>query len=299
MTWKRTDPPKTILATPTLVKEFFEMAAVPRERQLRERRLMVYQRILKAGEFRPVVWASAYCVETATTYRVNGQHTSTLLHRQTPLPQFFVTVERYECPTLHDLGNLYNTFDSGIASRTTADINLSFAGTVAELREVAPKIINLTVGAAAFHEWDEAELRKTSQAERAELLLDNIQFCKWLEAFAAEKAGTARKVLVRGPVVNAMLGTYRNKPRVSDEFWRLVRDETEAQGSATRLLAKYLTVAVLTGGGTERTRGGGGKSVANAREMYVKCVRAWNAWRENVPTVLRYSPTDPLPEVSN
>lgn len=56
--WKMMEKPKTVLASPSLVKEFVEMEPAPHDRPLSERRMQVYQRILKAGNFRPVTWAS-------------------------------------------------------------------------------------------------------------------------------------------------------------------------------------------------------------------------------------------------
>ena len=42
-----------------------------------EMRLGVYEKVARAGGFRPVQWASADCDETGSTYRVNGKHTAT------------------------------------------------------------------------------------------------------------------------------------------------------------------------------------------------------------------------------
>src|SRR4051812_22803639 len=111
MGWKLTGRPKTQKVTKALAKAFVDMEAAPHDRPLSERRLQVYEKLLYMGEFRPVTWASAYCVETGETYRVNGKHTSIMLSGLEVLPDFFVTIEEYECDTLQDVAKLYSTFD--------------------------------------------------------------------------------------------------------------------------------------------------------------------------------------------
>lgn len=302
MPWKRSEVPETVLASRALVDEFYTMDKVPYERKLSERRIDVYTRILNNREFRPVTWASVACRETGNTYRVNGQHTATMLHRiDGKLPELFVTVERYVADTLHDVGSLYNTFDSGAASRTTGDINMAFAATVPELSGIQSRFINLVVSAASFHQWSEQELRKVPQAERAELILENISFAKWLADIIPGGKGrkhVANRILCRAPVINAMMITYRSKPRIATDFWEAVRDETEDQGTPTRLLARYLLTSVLSGGRSGGKTGAGADKIASSREMYAKSIHAWNAWRAGEPTTLRYVATAPVPKVA-
>lgn len=61
MSWKYLEKPRTVLASKHLVAEFFEMEPAPHDRPLSERRMQVYERILKDGSFRTVTWASVHC----------------------------------------------------------------------------------------------------------------------------------------------------------------------------------------------------------------------------------------------
>lgn len=299
MSWKQIEKPRTVLASKALVKEFAEMDPAPYDRPLSERRLLVYRRILKNGEFRTVTWASAVCQETNNTYRVNGKHTSMMLAGLDPLPEFHVTVERYECETLQDVGKLYNTFDSNLASRTTADINLSFARTIPELSTLGPKLINTIVAALSMYQWDDAEIRKIPPAERAEQLLDNIDFCKWTLKILPPSGVTGRSMssnlstrLCRSPVVWAMRATYEKAPRLAEQFWLEVRDEINAdRDNPTRVLARFLLNAVL-GGSAGRMKG---KIPVTSREVYAKSIHAWNAWRRGETTRLAYFADADLP----
>lgn len=307
--WKLSEEPKIVIANRALINHFYEMERVPRERPLSERRMMLYERIYRSGHFRSVTWASALCVETNCVNRVNGQHTSTMLSKiPDPLPYpFHVTVERYICDTLADLANLYNTFDSSMASRTISDINLSFASTIPELREIDPRTINLATTAISEEKWEEHELRKVPPAERAEELFDNTDFVLWLyrdillrnHGRSQTATGSHGSILPvrRTSVIRAMLSTYRKNKAAATEFWEAVRDETEPDRNApTRMLTRYLNSISLGGGSS--TKGDKSKRIVVKREVYVKCILAWNAWRTNERTNLSYRAGAQLPKVS-
>lgn len=302
--WKTSEKPRTIIATPFLVKEFDEMEPAPYDRPMSERRLQVYERIWRAGEFRTVVWASATCGETNNTYRINGKHTSRMLSGKTAKEleehPLHVTVERYFCDKLSDVANLYNTFDSQLASRSNRDVNMAFAAAIG-MASVPTRHIHNTVSAAAYLKWTESELRKIGAAEKAEELMDRQHFVKWLiEVLPSSGGGRTHGVnshlhLHRTPVVTAMMSTYdRAGPHLAKQFWVSVRDESAAdRNDASRTLARYLVRTSLRGGNAKDAR-----KVVPFREMYVKCLHAWNAWRRKETTNLNYFPAADIPEVS-
>jgi len=294
--WKQIEKPRTVLASRALVNEFVNMEPAPYDRPLSEKRLQVYERILSSNEFRTVTWASCVCLETGNTYRVNGKHTATLLSKRDPLPEFHITVERYQADTLHDVANLYNTFDSNLASRTVSDINAAFAATIPELRNVAHRTVNLIVSAASFLKWSESEIKRVPPAERAEELLEWTDFAQWLTDImplgGGGSIGIARQ-LFRSSVFAAMMSTYRKAPRLALEFWLQVRDETNAdRDNATRVLARFLIHSAMASG---KTISGRDKKIVTPREMYAKCIHAYNAWRRDEVTRLNYYPDADLP----
>lgn len=308
MGWTTLERPKSMIATRALVDEFASMERVPSERPLSERRVALYQRILDRGEFRTVTWAAAICDENNTTYRINGQHTCVLLQRQPTLPEKFdIIVERYRVSDMTELMRLYNTFDSSMASRSVNDINAAFASAIPELAGIGPRILSLAVTALADQKWSDAQ--RVPAAERAEELMDNADFVVWLDKLLPGRSSSSIDVrasphsikvrvaaLRRSPVVSAMLATYRKAPRLARDFWIAVRDESAPTTvDATRTLGYFLRGAVV---GSNRAARGTTHRIVGHREMYAKCITAWNAWRKGESTHLRYYPAAALPEPS-
>jgi hypothetical protein len=296
MSWTLVGKPQTMRVTRALAKKFAEMDKAPNDRPLSERRLAVYQVLLKKGLFRPVAWASAYCKETAGTYRVNGKHTSVMLSGLEQLPEFYCILEHYECETLGDVAQLYATFDSKMQSRSSSDINMSFAATVKELSGMHKSIINPVTAGIAYATFGEGTAA-VQPAERAELLLDNTEFVVWFEGLLSNEPGwTIRKDvrhLSRMAGVAAMLKTWEKDEKDCKEFWESVRDETGATpDTPDRKLAKWLLTSKIN-------RGSGMKSanLTTNKETYAKCIHAWNAWRKDESTALNYYSSKPVPSV--
>ena len=294
MGWKLAEKPKTQMVTKVLAKSFAEMDPAPHDRPLSERRLMVYQKLLAAGLFRPVTWAVATCKETGGTYRVNGKHTSTLLSGLDKLPEFYVTIERYLCDTLEDVAKLYSTFDSNMQSRSSRDIYLSFAGTVTELKGLPARTIQACATGMSYHLLGEVAHARSQPADRAELLLEHPEFVIWVHKVAGGGNLTNRsQVMHRLPVVAAMFGTWTKAKAAATEFWTAVRDESGAKPDLPdRKIARWLVTSSLSKKEYARIR------KAGERETYVKCLHAWNAWRNETATSLQYHPDAKVPAIS-
>ncbi len=293
--WTLSNKPKTHKVTKALARQFMEMDPAPHDRPLSERRLLVYERLFSQGSFRPCTWATATCKETGTTYRVNGKHTSTILSMMEPLPEYYVTIEEYDCETLDDVARLYATFDSKMQSRTVGDINASFAATVPELREIAGRTINVSVSGLSLHFWGRKASASRQPAERAELILEHSDFIKWLDKlFTSNLTKQERRScqhLIRMGVVAAMFGSWNKAKGPATEFWMAVRDETGREPTLPdRKLSRFLLSTTANRGiGIHR------KKTASEHEFMIKCIHAWNAWRKGVPTSLRYDASKEAP----
>lgn len=285
--------PKTEKVTQALAIRFRDMEPVPNDRNLNPKRLDAYRKMIAAGLFRPVQWATARCVETATTHRVNGKHTSTVCAEFEVLPQdIYATIEHYKCDTQNDLAKLYATFDSRTQVRTTNDINRAFAAVDPDLRDIASSVINICVSAVSYSRYREQYTTRPA-AERAECLLEpEVKlFIEWVACLSIRTESASH--LSRSPVVSAMYDSWSKCRRDAVEFWMAVRDGSGANNkSPDRVLHRYLlTVGVFKPGATGNRRG----KLATPREMYVKCLHAWNAWRRDLTTDLKYHAQGKIP----
>lgn len=295
MGWKLVSSPKTYKATRKLAERFATMDPAPKDRLLSERRLQVYEQLLGRGEFRPVTWASAYCEETDGTYRVNGKHTSVLLSRANPLPELYVTVEEYACDTLEDVARLYATFDSKMQSRTANDIYRSFASCVPELDIVSQRVISLSIGGVWYAQYQDNYTTNRSAAERAEAILEHHDFALWAYQVFPGGAKPASHLL-RLAVFAAAFATYQKSKEAATQFWLAVIEESGTKADLPdRKLAKYLLTHFSAKGGHQ-----GAKSMryrVGDREIFVKCLHAWNAWRRGEATNLQYYAEADIPAV--
>lgn len=291
--WRTKGRPQTVKATRKLATEFAQMEAAPGDRPLSDRRMDLYESLTQAKQFRNVDWARGYCKETRKTYRLNGKHTSTMLAGwEGPLPDIYAVITDYECDTLAAVAELYATFDSKDTVRGAGDINRMFASAVPELGRIKNHIVNRLVAGINYKptkgKWAEKTL-----AERAEVLLTEYPFVLWVNDEILEgieyDSKNKQRMLLRSPALGAMFETYKKDQVDALKFWREVRDAADpVETSPTRRLERYLRSATLTHQRVKTARAGA--VIADGREMWTKCTLAWNAWRKNKPTELRYYP---------
>lgn len=294
MAWVVVEKPQSLKMTKALAKEFAEMQAPPHDRPLGERRLATYRKAIENGTFRPPAWAKCFCSEDGKTYRVNGKHTSIMFSGMEKIPDnMFVTIESYMADSIEDVARLYATFDARSQVRTVGDINHCFAQSIPELKSVGVKELNTIVSALAFVQFGVDSSHVKTPAERAELLFDNVKLALWL--FEVGPCKGDGKLLCRSPVYAAMAMTWKRSQSAATEFWTAVRDATgESPNLPDRVLNKYLSMmSVGFGRGAATTS----SRKADSREFLVKCIHAWNAWRTNSKTDLRYSPSAKIPTV--
>ena len=287
--------PKTEKVTQSMAIRFRDMDPVPHDRPLNPRRVEAYRKMLAVGLFRPVQWATVHCNESQATYRVNGKHTSNLFAEYEELPQsVYATIEHYHCDDLDDVARLYATFDSRTQVRTTNDINRVFAAIDPELSELPTKIINLCVTAIAYCKHGD-NYAQIPAAERAECLLDeqNKAFVAWVHAVLGNSGNReGSRLLWRSSVVAAMHASYQKSRRDANEFWLAVRDGTGATPKTPdRVLNRFLLGKAVLGSKTARHS----SVLVSPREMFVKCLHAWNAWRRDTTTDLKYHAQGKIP----
>jgi hypothetical protein len=289
--WYPIEKPKVVQSSPKLAETFRDMLACPYDRPTRQPRLDYLREVILNGTFRNCEWATAYCEETGLTYRVNGKHTSTIVSGLNgEAPPLNVVLGKYHCDTLEDVAKLYATFDTRSSMRSTNDIYLAYACAVPQLAGLSGKTISVAVAGMAYHYWTERSYLDHPAEEKAELLWKHRDFVLFYHQLIF---GHASRHLKRSPAAAAMFSTYLKCQRDAKLFWELVMTEEGASPrTPDRKLADYLkSVCVNLGVGSRTT-----KKVSSVREIYAKCIHAWNAWRTGASTDLKYYANVALPK---
>jgi hypothetical protein len=267
--------------------KFYRMKAVPNERHLNQNRIRRLRKKITEHGALPFRWGRAEVEETGEVFRVNGQHTSTMLVKDSAMitDKMVVTIEDYLCETMKDLADLYSQIDSSESSRSAGDVNLSHAAVTDGLGNCNRRVINLCVTALSHEKWGDQYTRQPKE-DRAALLDTAPEFVLFVDKLKKDITHEDWRVVGRGPVVMAILATWRKSRRAASEFWRLVArcDGPDAK-SADRTLGKYLQRTGITTGRPKAARGIG--RVEGPVVMYSRCVTAWNAWRQGKTTKLR------------
>lgn len=294
MGWKVIEGPKTFKATKTLAKQFAGMPHIKRDRLISSGRLEHHRKSLEEGKFRPPEWATALCDEDGVEYRVNGQHTSVMLAEAPAelLKDLKVSVTRYRCESMEDVAALWATFDSKKTMRSARDIYNTFAGTLAAFDKVGHTSINMVAaGMGLYKDPEKGKCGRLSPEDKGAMLLENPEFVIWADSILRHEEGTH---LRRSPVTGAMYETWLKSQADAKKFWHLVASGEGANPSdPDRKLQKYLlSISIAMGGGARNTR------TASQREVYSRCITAWNAWRKGEKTEMKYFSEAKVPKAA-
>ncbi len=219
---------------------------------------------------------------------VNGQHQSeAVILCGKPIK---VLYEEWDVFSPEDLSKLYRTFDTH-AGRTLRDLARAEAGALDI--QWPPHLLSLLITSAALREGKYHE----SKDAKVELLKKYIKFGDLMASILAVdgKKSNGHRHMNRGAVGYAMILTWEKSIEDSKKFWISVRDGENLRKDNPELkLRNYLmnvTVGVGRGAQHSITR------VVPTHEMTYKCIQAWNAFRKNEPTDLKYYLGKPIPKV--
>ena len=126
--------------TRDLATQIATMTPSHTERTFSEKRLRYLQDALDAGCFLPCQWASAWL--GGTQFRMNGQHSSTMLAKlPDPFPSGLIAhVDEYEIDTPDDMPLLFRQFDARPSARSTSDVAGAYQYTYPELHDVPREV---------------------------------------------------------------------------------------------------------------------------------------------------------------
>ncbi len=236
--YRKVDVKKEAL-TPPLAQKLFSMPGLPGERALQPRRVAFLRNHIAKGSFVGPDWAIATDLSTGQQYRINGQHSSSVLAGLDDAlfpANLLASVTYYECDVLKDDSpDLFDLFDNPRSARSDTD----HMGT---MRAQFPDLIAAGVdNRFLVRVTDGINL---NQQERRESLLKNPvnqahliklwphrergmyftdpafrAFAIWLWQWNGSKHWT---YVSRSGIVSEILDDFRYNPSIATEFWGFV-----------------------------------------------------------------------------
>lgn len=210
----------------------------------------------------------------------NGQHQCTVVV-ETGLP-INAVIEEYNCKTPEDFADLYRQFDNN-AGRSLAEIAIPEAAALK--LNWRKNFITALLSAVSFLE-NQNGMHKNERVTFIRKYLKEGNFIKDIISAATD---SDTKHLRRSPVIAAMIVTFKKCAADAEVFWEQVRDGDNLPASSPALrLRNYLLSTSISFG-----RGVNAESLnasASVKEMYAKCLVAWNAYRSGGTTQLKYFP---------
>jgi hypothetical protein len=271
--------------TPDIAREWLAYPLMPGQRPLRDQHLKRLYDKMKAGEF--ITGHIAFADnDLGKTSRVmpNGQHQCHCIIRARVTIPALVQEFYYDSPEA--LADLFRQFDSH-AFRSQADmvrVEVDARGL-----DWPPSMANLLVGAIAMCK---GFLYNCHREDRIEQLAYHTEFGEWVVNRLFERKKSKYPWLAKRSIVAAMLQTYESDLEAAGEFWVQVRDgELMRKDDPAFVLRNWLMSVSSPQSKAPRYK------VASDKEMRVKCIRAWNAFRMgSKPSYFVYYPDKPIPK---
>jgi hypothetical protein len=272
--------------TPLLAEKILEANTYDGQRPLSEKQVKILSDAIEEGLFTVGHIAVAHQGWNGGDEMVaNGQHQCTAVLR-TGLP-ICAVVEEYNCKKPEDFSLLYRQFDNN-KSRTLDEVTLP------EARALNLKwhrmIVKSVMAGIGFIEGT------GPKNKRVESLKKYIAEGNFVNELLSAVKSTDSKHLRRGPVIAAIITTFKKCSGDAEIFWEEVRDGENLKGNSPSLKLRNYLLSTNTAVG-RGTNAPSLNAAASVREMYSKCIIAWNAYRRGDSTQLKFYADKDLPKV--
>jgi len=216
---------------------------------------------------------------------VNAQHTlHAVMATKIPLD---VTYQEWFCPSFSALATLWATFDQPGSQRTPEEIASAFLESFSEpgwsnksLNKVASAFFAASLGEMSGNMQYGS---RSTTAERINMLMENEnravrKFVK--DVCWGHQKEVDSKFMQRIVVMMIMIQTYRASPRMAQQFWEPVLFGGNRVGGPSE--AKYELNQWLKNHVVGNTTGGDKRKAVTNKDMQIVCIRAWNAFMDDV-----------------
>lgn len=227
-------------------------------------------------------------------FLVNGQHQCHAVLKSGKTID--VLYERYNCPTIDDVGLLYGMFDNH-KNRSLQNLVHFEKETVYNL-DWSSRVASLVVSGASLMRYGRGS--RIQKVEKVRLLGEFLPQGAFINDLLTNtpdnKPSKETRHLRRGPVIHAILLTWDKSQKGTKEFWTQVRDgEGLSKSMPSFKLREFLKESSYSVGMAVNANQ---RRVVSHHEMVSKCITAWNAYRSGNKTILRYYPSRPIPRVA-
>ena len=233
--------------TPELAKKFATMDKLPGERPLKAKRLKFFEDHIKEGTFIDPSWSVGVCKKDGKTYRLDGQHTSTILASQPPetFPQNkLATIITYEFDSVEDdAAMLFDTFDNPQSSRNNEEMMGVFRASHNDMSELSNSLCVHVANGIFQYESSQGKGVIYPPRVRGLYFTDerNIKFAHWIKSLFDDDNVKNGWLLSKPGIIGEMLADWLFNNEVASEFWGYVLRENHTDpDNITRELAEDL-----------------------------------------------------------
>jgi hypothetical protein len=284
--------------TPEKAKELLRHNNYRGQRPLKQARLAGLAYKIERGTFRAATVGLALVASSGKQFMVNGQHCCHAVLRTGK--SIKLIIEYYEVPNDHALALLYSETDNQ-QKRNTTDTLLPFIIDT-ELQVVPMRCIRLA--ADALYQYSLVKVGKwatrgaaelTGEQRASYLYADTEKVFMLHELLFGEKMNRLFGFMLRSPVLVAILSTHAVASKEAIDFWTQVRDGEMLKPKSPQLYLRDWLLRVSLSGPNARIV----PESATKREVYARCIGAWNYMRQHKPmpqSGYRYRPDEPIPK---
>jgi hypothetical protein len=261
--------------TPSLAQEFRELTPSPTERDLNPNRVKHLMEKATADPCQLVTFHWATARMGNQRWRMNGQHSSTMLcELNGNFPQGLkVHQDEYEVAKEEDLAQLFQQFDDRKSGRSSGDVAGAFQGLYEPVREVPKSSAKIAVDGVVWWRRSVEGISVPAGDKAYELFSETglHSFIRWIGDTFSIKTPEMRKI----QVVSAMYATFTANETGARTFWEQVSRggvEYEDNAPATILDGWLKNIS------DKETKDPDLK--LKPANYFQACIYAWNAFRE-------------------
>jgi hypothetical protein len=232
-------------------------------------------------------WVTA-TVNSRTKYRINGKHSTTFLLSLPSIPdQFRACVMEFNVANEQELATLWSQFDSAVSARNMRQRIKANLASIKPLKDMQPDFVQSVLGGIGYSMCSGNRMKDTDAALCLLQKPEVQKFILWFHDL------TSSKTLTKAPVSAAIWDTYHADETDSKVFWEQVRDASKNTVSQpANRLSHFLAESRIEKNGHHSA----GKQLVTLRAVYVKCLHAWNAYRNGSVTDLKYHASAGIPQ---